>query len=67
MGTVISALITGLVALFAIVIGQGIVAGQDTAGWPTVLTSILTNITPVIGIIGIIAMFLLLAKVASAA
>ena len=46
-GSVIGALVVGLIAIFAIVISQGIVQGQSTAGWPTVLTSIVTNIAPV--------------------
>ena len=51
-GSVIGALVVGLISVFAIVISQGIVSGQDTSGWPTVLTSIVTNIAPVIGIVG---------------
>ena len=46
-GSVIGALVVGLISVFAIVISQGIVSGQDTSGWPTVLTSIVTNIAPV--------------------
>ena len=45
-GSVIGALVVGLIAIFAIVISQGIVQGQSTAGWPTVLTSIVSNISP---------------------
>lgn len=61
---VIGALIIGLLTIFAIVIGQGVVAGQSTAAWPNVLTSILENITPIIGIVGIIAMFVVVVKAA---
>jgi len=50
--------------MFAIVISQGIYAGQDTTGWPPVLISITANIAPVIGIVGIIAMFLIVVKLA---
>ena len=63
-GSVIGALVVGLISVFAIVISQGIVAGQDTSGWPTVLTSIVTNIAPVIGIVGIIAMFIIVVRLA---
>ena len=45
-------------------IAQGIVSGQDTSGWPTVLTSIISNIAPVIGIVAIIAMFIIVVKLA---
>lgn len=62
-GSVIGALVVGLIGVFAIVIAQGIVAGQDTSGWPPVLTSIVTNIAPVIGIVAIIAMFIIVVKV----
>jgi hypothetical protein len=61
-GSVIGALVVGLIGVFAIVIGQGIVQGQDTSGWPTVLVSIITNIAPVIGIVAIIAMFIIVVK-----
>ena len=63
-GAVIGALVVGLIAMFAIVIAQGIFSGQDTSGWPTVLTSIGSNIAPVIGIVGIIAMFLIVVRLA---
>jgi hypothetical protein len=63
-GSVIGALVVGLIAMFAIVIAQGIYSGQDTSGWPTVLTSIGSNIAPVIGIVGIIAMFLIVVRLA---
>ena len=63
-GAVIGALVVGLIAMFAIVIAEGIFLGQDTTGWPTVLTSIGGNIAPVIGIVGIIAMFLIVVKLA---
>lgn len=63
-GAVIGALVVGLIAMFAIVIAQGIYSGQDTSGWPTVLTSIGGNIAPVIGIVGIIAMFLIVVRLA---
>ena len=56
--------VVGLIAIFAIVISQGIVQGQSTAGWPTVLTSIVSNISPVIGIVAIIAMFLIVVRLA---
>ena len=45
-GSVIGALVVGLIAVFAIVISQGVVQGQSTAGWPSVLTSIVNNIAP---------------------
>jgi len=61
-GSVIGALVVGLIGVFAIVIAQGIVSGQDTTGWPTVLTSIISNIAPVIGIVAIIAMFIIVVK-----
>ncbi len=63
-GSVIGALVVGLIGVFAIVIAQGIVSGQDTSGWPTVLTSIISNIAPVIGIVAIIAMFIIVVKLA---
>ena len=63
-GSVIGALVVGLIAIFAIVISEGIVQGQSTAGWPTVLSSIVNNIAPVIGIVAIIAMFLIVVKLA---
>ena len=63
-GSVIGALVVGLIGVFAIVIAQGIVSGQDTSGWPAVLTSILSNIAPVIGIIAILAMFIIIVKMA---
>ena len=63
-GVVIGALIVGLLTIFAIVIGQGIVEGQDTTGWPTVLVTLLDNIAPIIGIVGIIAMFVIVIKAA---
>jgi len=63
-GSVIGALVVGLIGVFAIVIAQGIVSGQDTTGWPTVLTSIISNIAPVIGIVAIIAMFIIIVKLA---
>lgn len=63
-GSVIGALVIGLLGIFSIVIAQGIVSGQSTAGWPTILTTILTNIAPVIGIVAIIAMFLIVVKLA---
>ena len=63
-GSVIGALVVGLIGVFAIVIAQGIVSGQDTSGWPTVLTSIISNIAPVIGIVAIIAMFIIIVKLA---
>lgn len=61
---VIGALVLGLLTIFALVIGQGVVEGQDTSGWPTVLTSILDNITPIIGVVGIVAMFIIVVKAA---
>ena len=61
-GSVIGALVVGLIGVFAIVIAQGIVSGQDTSGWPTVLVSIITNIAPVIGIVAIIAMFIIVVR-----
>jgi len=61
---VVGALVIGLLTIFALVIGQGVVSGQDTAGWPGVLTSILSNITPIIGVVGIIAMFIIVIKAA---
>ena len=61
-GSVIGALVVGLIGVFAIVIAQGIVAGQSTVGWPAVLVSIVTNIAPVIGIVAIIAMFIIVVK-----
>ena len=63
-GSVIGALVVGLIGVFAIVISQGIISGQDTSGWPTVLTSIMTNISPVIGIVAIIAMFIIIVRLA---
>lgn len=63
-GSVIGALVVGIIGVFAIVITQGIVQGQDTTGWPTVLTAILTNIAPVIGIVAIIAMFIIVVRLA---
>lgn len=61
-GSVIGALVVGLIGVFAIVIAQGIVAGQTTSGWPPVLVSIITNIAPVIGIVAIIAMFIIVVR-----
>ena len=61
---VIGALIIGLLGIFSMIIGQGIASGQSTAGWPTVLVTILDNITPIIGIVSIIAMFLIIVRVA---
>jgi len=61
---VVGALVIGLLTIFALVIGQGIVSGQDTSGWPGVLTSIVSNITPIIGVVGIIAMFIIVIKAA---
>lgn len=52
-------MVVGLISVFAIVISQGIIEGQVTTGWPPVLVSIVTNIAPVIGIVGIIAMFII--------
>ena len=63
-GSVIGALVVGLIAVFAIVISEGIVLGQSTTGWPTVLSSIVNNIAPVIGIVAIIAMFLIVVRLA---
>ena len=63
-GSVIGALVVGLIAIFAIVISEGIVQGQSTTGWPTVLSSIVNNIAPVIGIVAIIAMFLIVVRLA---
>lgn len=63
-GSVIGALVVGLIAIFAIVISQGIVQGQNTTGWPSVLSSIVSNIAPVIGIVAIIAMFLIVVRLA---
>jgi tetrahydromethanopterin S-methyltransferase subunit E len=63
-GSVIGALVVGLIGVFAIVISQGIISGQNTTGWPTVLTSIMTNISPVIGIVAIIAMFIIIVRLA---
>lgn len=54
-GAVVGALVIGLLAIFSVSVGQGVYAGQDTSGWPATLTSITGNITPVIGIVGIIA------------
>jgi hypothetical protein len=64
---VVGALVIGLLTIFAIVIGQGIAQGQVTTGWPTVLTSIFPNIVPVIAVVGIIAMFIVVIKVAGSA
>lgn len=61
---VVGALVIGLLTIFAIVIGQGVASGQDTSGWPAVLTSIFPNIVPIIGIVGIIAMFIVVIMVA---
>ncbi len=63
-GSVIGALVVGLIGVFAIVIAQGIVSGQDTSGWPVILTSIISNIAPVIGIVAILAMFIIIVKMA---
>jgi hypothetical protein len=65
--SVVGALVIGLLTIFAIVIGQGIAGGQNTSGWPAVLTSIFPNIVPVIGVVGIIAMFIVVIKVAAGA
>jgi hypothetical protein len=61
------ALVIGLLTIFAIVIGQGVVQGQDTSGWPPVLNSIFPNIIPIVGIVGIIAMFIVVIMVAGKA
>ncbi|MEM3426772.1 MAG: hypothetical protein QW212_00730 [Nitrososphaerales archaeon] len=64
---IVGALVIGLLTVFAIVIGQGVVSGQSTSGWPTVLTSIFPNIVPIIGVVGIIAMFIVVIAIASRA
>jgi len=61
---VIGALVIGLLTIFSLVIGQGVVSCQDTSGWPGVTTSIISNITPIIGVVGIIAMFIIVIKAA---
>jgi tetrahydromethanopterin S-methyltransferase subunit E len=61
---IIGALVIGLLTIFALVIGQGVVEGQSTAGWPSVLSSILNNVTPIIGVVGIVAMFIVVVKAA---
>jgi hypothetical protein len=61
---VVGALVIGLLTIFAIVIGQGVAQGQNTSGWPAVLTSIFPNIVPVIAVVGIIAMFIIIIFVA---
>lgn len=62
---VVGALVIGLLTIFAIVIGQGVAQGQETSSWPAVLTSIFPNIVPVIAVVGIIAMFIIVIKVAA--
>ena len=66
-GAVVGALVIGLLSIFAVSIGQGIYAGQNTSGWPAILTSITGNITPVIGIVGIIAMLLIINNIVTSA
>ena len=61
---VIGALIIGILAIFAMVIGQGVIEGQDTSGWPPVLSTIGSNITPIIGIVAIVSMFALVIRAA---
>lgn len=61
---IIGALIIGLLAIFALVIGQGVIGGQDTSGWPAVLQSIGSNITPIIGVVAIVSMFALVIRAA---
>lgn len=61
---IIGALIIGLLAIFALVIGQGIISGQDTSGWPAILSTIAGNITPIIGVVAIVAMFALVIRAA---
>lgn len=61
---VVGALVIGLLTIFSIVIGQGVAQGQNTSGWPTVLTSVFPNIVPVIAVVGIIAMFIVIISIA---
>ncbi len=61
---VIGALVIGLLAIFAMVIGQGVISGQDTTAWPAILSTIAINITPIIGVVAIISMFALVIKAA---
>lgn len=60
---VIGALVIGLLAIFSLVIGQGIVSSQTTTAWPAITSTILNNIVPIIGIVGIVAMFIVVVKV----
>lgn len=61
---IVGALIIGLLAIFAIVVGQGVVSGQSTSGWPAVLVTITNNIVPIIGIVAIVSMFALVIRAA---
>lgn len=63
-GAVIGALIIGIISMFAVAISQGIYAGQNTTGWSTILTTTTSNIPAVTAIVGILAMLLIVVKVA---
>jgi hypothetical protein len=63
--SVVGALILGLIGIFSIVIGQGMVSSQNTTGWSAVLVSEITNIPVIIGVVCIIGMFVLVIRMAT--
>lgn len=64
MTTVIGALIVGIIGMFAVVLSQGIYAGQSTAGWASILVTATSNIPAIIAIVAILAMLIGVAKLA---
>lgn len=61
--TVINALIAGLLGAIAISITHQIVAAEDTSGWATATASMFGLIPTVVGIVVIVAMFILLTQI----
>ena len=64
--TIVNAMVAGILGGFAIVILQGLISSQSTAGWIPVLGTIFGYIPVVVGVIVIIGMFMLLTKLRGA-
>lgn len=62
-GAMVGALVIGILGMFSVTISQGIYSGQNTSGWPSLLTSTTGNIPSVIAVVAIIAILLVLVKV----
>ncbi len=61
--TLVSALVGGIIAVIAFVVIKNVISAQTTTDWTGAEIAIIVIYPLVIGLIGIIAMFMLLTKI----